>query len=417
MSVAAAAPRRKVTRRLLVGQPEMGVPETRQAAFLLEVVSALFVVFALVLMLSSTSVISTADYGSGLALFERQIIWTIIGLIAFVVTSRIDLSLVRRLAPLLIAFIIASLIVVVVAGKSAGGSSRWIGVSFFRFQPTEFAKLFFAIFAADFIAIRERTRHPVTKLVLPLGAFFGLSALLIMIQPDLGSTIMITLIFLTVLFGAGLDRSIFVRVTVILTGAGLLAILAASYRRQRFLSFISPLSHETTTGYQLAQSLFALGSGHLTGTGFGASSATWGFLPNAQTDFIFAVIGNQYGYVGALVVMVGFVVLGVAGMRIALRAEDRFSSLLALAITSWIVGQAIINIGGVISVMPETGIPLPFLSFGGSSLIAVLSAVGLLVNIAHHARSRTEPNIRLHEHIDRLTEAVFHTPDARSGRR
>jgi cell division protein FtsW len=387
---------------LVPSVPESSRSQTRRPALILQVVTSLYVIGALVLMLSSSSVISLAQYGSGLALFERQIVWTIVGGIAFWFASRIDLSTVRRYSLLLVVLAIGALLFVLVAGKSAGGSSRWIGFSFLRFQPTEFAKLIFSIFAADFIACRERTHHAVADLVLPLGCVFAMTALLVMLQPDLGSTIMLSLIFFALLFGSGIERHLFVRTVLIITLAGTVFAMTASYRRQRLLSFISPFSHQSTSGYQLVQSLLALGSGHVIGTGFGSSAATWGFLPNAQTDFIFAVIGNQYGYIGALIVMFGFVVIAVSGIKIATFAADRFSSLLALALTTWIVGQAIINIGGVISVMPETGIPLPFLSFGGSSLIAIMMAVGLLINIAHHSGTKTHPN----EPAQRLLTAV-----------
>ncbi len=405
----------RVLGHLLPSVPETRRAQPRRQAAIVQVVTAIFVVVALILMLSSSSVISMAQYGSGLALFERQIVWTVIGLMAFLYASRIDLSTVRRCSLLLLIAAVGSLLVVLVAGKSAGGSSRWIGLSFLRFQPTEFAKLIFAIFAADFIACRERTRHVVADIVLPLGAVFGLTALLVVLQPDLGSTILLSLIFFALLFGAGIERHIFVRTVLLMSFVGTMFALSAAYRRQRLLSFISPFRHETGSGYQLVQSLLALGSGHVTGTGFGVSSATWGFLPNAQTDFIFAVIGNQYGYIGALIVMLGFALIGVAGIKIAAYASDRFSSLLALALTTWIVGQAIVNIGGVISVMPETGVPLPILSFGGSSLIAILTAVGLLVNIARHSGSKTSPN----EPAQRLMSSVagrFFRPDRQTRR-
>lgn len=400
---------------LLPVAPETGRAPARRQAFVLQAVTLLFVIVALVLMLSSSSVISLAQYGSGLALFERQIIWTIIGGLAFWYASRIDLSTVRRYSLLLTIAAVGSLLVVLVAGKSAGGSSRWIGTGFLRFQPTEFAKLIFAIFAADFIACRERSRHAVAELLLPLGAVFAFIALLVVLQPDLGSTILLSLIFFALLFGAGIEKHIYVRTILIVSVAGTLFALSAAYRRQRLLSFISPFSHETGSGYQLVQSLLALGSGHVTGTGFGASSATWGFLPNAQTDFIFAVIGNQYGYIGALVVIFGFVVIGVSGMKIATYASDRFSSLLALALTTWIVGQAIVNIGGVISVMPETGVPLPILSFGGSSLIAVLAAIGLLVNVARHSATKTVPNEPAQRLMTSIAAQIFH-PDRHARR-
>lgn len=342
--------------------------------------------FGLVIVLSASSVVSIADYGSPWALFERQVMWTVLGAGAFLLASRGDLRRLRRLtAPMLIVTVFLLFVVLVPGlGKTAGGSSRWIGAGPIRIQPSEFAKLALALFAADLVARREHLLDQLHAVVRPLVVVLAITGILILKQPDMGTAIVLVCIAAAVLYAGGLRSRVLVGIVGTLGCAGSVLALAAPYRRARLLSFIDPFAHASTSGYQVVQSLEALGSGHLTGTGLGGSAATWGFLPNAQTDFIFAVIGNELGLIGALVVLFAFVGLGALGLRIAARSTDRFSSLLATGLTCWIVCQAFINVGGVIGILPETGIPLPFLSFGGSSLVVALAAVGLLVNIARH---------------------------------
>jgi cell division protein FtsW len=184
------------------------------------------------------------------------------------------------------------------------------------------------------------------------------------------------------LYAAGVNRRTLLVAMAIFTFIGMVLALDQTYRRERFLAFMHPMANATGAGYQLAQSLIALGSGHLTGSGIGGSVAKWNLLPNAWTDFIFAIIGNELGLLGGIAVIVAFAAFAYFGLRIARRTPDRFSSLLAVGITAWVVSQAFINIGGVEGALPETGVPLPFISSGGSSLVVALVAVGLLYNIA-----------------------------------
>jgi cell division protein FtsW len=190
------------------------------------------------------------------------------------------------------------------------------------------------------------------------------------------------LIVLTVLFVGGVPLARMGLLTLAVSSAGVFFSLAEGYRRARMFSFMNPWKDPSNTGYQMAQSLVALGTGHLTGVGLGASRAKWGFLPNAHTDFIFAIIGEELGLVGTVLVVALFAAFAVLGVRAAMRAPDHFGTLLASGVTVWVVGQAVINVGAVIGILPVTGVPLPFVSFGCSSLVITMAAVGLLANVA-----------------------------------
>jgi len=206
--------------------------------------------------------------------------------------------------------------------------------------------------------------------------------LLVLREPDLGSALVLALVVGAVLVAGGVRGLHLATIAGGAVTAVVLLSIAEPYRRARMLTFLHPFADSANAGYQISQSLIAIGSGGLTGVGLGASRAKWNFLPNAHTDFIFAIIGEELGLIGCAIVMGLFVAFGVLGTRAALRAPDRFGTLLAAGVTAWVVGQAVINIGAVVGLLPVTGIPLPFVSFGGSALITTMLASGMLVNIA-----------------------------------
>jgi cell division protein FtsW len=295
-------------------------------------------------------------------------------------------SLRRFVTPLIVVATVMLVAVLVPGlGKSAGGSSRWIGAGPITLQPSELTKLVFALFLADLVERREGCADHARELVRPIAVVVAFLGILILKQPDMGTAVVLVCMTIGALYVGGVSRRILGATAAAALALGGAVALAAPYRRARLFSFLDPFGHASGTGYQVVQSLVALGSGHLGGTGVGSSAAIWGWLPNAQTDFVFAVIGNQLGFVGAFLVIAAFAWLGWLGIRIAAHASDRFSSLLAAVITCWIVCQAMINIGGVIGTLPETGIPLPFVSAGGSSLVVLLGATGLLVSIARRS--------------------------------
>ncbi len=353
-------------------------------AMLLLAVVVVLNIIGVVMVLSASSVASLTDYGSPWYFFFRQLIWTVAGVVAFVVGVRIDYQRWQKLiAPLMIAS--AALLVIVLVpgiGIYVSGSRRWLGFDFVRFQPSELAKLALLLYAADLVSRRgtevDDWRRVVKPVVLVLGAF----CLLVMKEPDMGSTIVLAVVVAAVLVAGGIPFRHLATIALVGIAAVTALAIAEPYRRTRLFTFLHPFDHAGNAGYQVSQSFIALGSGGLTGVGLGASRAKWNFLPNAHTDFIFAIIGEELGLIGCVAVLSLFIAFAVLGVRAASRAPDRFGALLAAGITVWIVGQAVINIGAVIGVLPVTGIPLPFVSFGGSALIVTMLASGMLTNVA-----------------------------------
>jgi cell division protein FtsW len=243
----------------------------------------------------------------------------------------------------------------------------------------------------------------------------GVIAILVMLQPDLGTTMVIVAIVFLLVFVSGVKWRPLAATLFLGSATGLMLIMSAAYRRERFLSFLHPWADPKNTGYQIVQSLLALGSGHWLGVGIGASRQKWMFVPNAHTDFIFAIMGEETGLVGEIVVLVLFAAFIFAGIRIAMKAPDIFGRLLAAGITGWIAFQAIVNMGSVTGLLPITGVPLPFVSYGGSSLVVSLMAVGVLVSIGRatlEAASGSRPASRRKVPVardpvrSRATEAV-----------
>ena len=362
------------------------VVSTRTA--ILGVVAALCCI-GLVMVLSASAYTSLQYYGSVWTIFERQLLWMGLGAIAFVGTVRVRYDRWRRLRVVLPLVTLALLVMVLVPGigaAPAGGSTRWIGAGPLRIQPSELMKLAMAVFAADLLARRADRLEKTRAVVVPLLGLLTVSGLLVLKQPDMGTALVLAFITFALLYAGGVPLRPVVKALGVTASVGLIVGLAEPYRRARLVSFLDPFAHAKGSGYQVVQSLVGLGSGHLYGLGLGGGREKWRLLPNAHTDFIFSVIGEEGGMLGTLLVLGLFVALAWYGLRAADRAPDRFGGLLAVAATCWITSQAIINIGSVIGLLPVTGIPLPFISFGGSSLVITLVAAGILVNVASHER-------------------------------
>jgi cell division protein FtsW len=346
-------------------------------------------VVGVVMVLSASSVASLTDYGSPWYFFFRQLLWTVLGAVAFVIGVRFDHRSWRRLVRPLLIVSTALLVVVLVPGIGVyvSGSRRWLGTGTLRFQPSEVAKLALLLYAADLVSRRSDELHDWRRVVKPVVLVLAGFVFLVMREPDLGSALVLAFIVITVLVAGGVRvRHLAVVGAIGFTALTLLALLEP-YRRVRMLTFLHPFADSTNAGYQISQSLIALGSGGLTGVGLGAGRAKWNFLPNAHTDFIFAIIGEELGLIGCMLVIALFITFAVLGTRAALRAPDRFGALLAAGVTMWVVGQAVINIAAVVGLLPVTGIPLPFVSFGGSALVTTMLASGMLVNVARHGRA------------------------------
>jgi cell division protein FtsW len=356
------------------------------ATLLLATVS--LVVLGLVMVLSASSVRAYEDYGSSFLFFGRQLAYAVVGSAAFVLTARMRHTAWRRLCVPLLLVSVALLVIVLIPGVGtvAGGSARWIQLGPVTIQPSEPAKIAVIAFAATLLSHRWRRIRDLRELTLPLAPVVGFVAGLILLQPDMGTAVIVVASVFIVLFAAG------ARARHLLVGGAGLATLGLGlmyvegYRWARVVSFVNPWSDPQGSGYQTIQSMIALASGGPIGVGLGASRQKWSYVPNAHTDFIFSIIGEELGLIGGLAVLALFAALLFAGARIALRAPDAFGRFLAVGITGWFGVQAVVNLGAVTGLLPITGVPLPFVSFGGSSLIVSMAAVGILVSVARGSR-------------------------------
>jgi cell division protein FtsW len=345
---------------------------------------AVLTLAGLVMVLSASSVSAFAAYGSSFLFFKRDLLYAAIGGVCLLTASRLPYRIWERAwVPLLIVSVgLLVLVLLPSVGTVAGGAARWIQVGPFSLQPSELAK--FAVVAAGASLLSRnlgRLESEPLRWMLPLFAVVGVVSLLVLVQPDLGTMTVIAGTAFLLMFVAGVRLRLLATTLVLWGAVGASLILGESYRRTRFLSFLHPWSDPQNTGYQIVQSLIALGSGRLLGVGLGASRQKWMYVPNAHTDFIFSILGEELGLVGEVVVLALFVMLVYAGIRIALRAPDAFGRLLAGGITGWFGLQALINLGAVTGVLPITGVPLPFVSFGGSSLVVSMAAVGVLMSV------------------------------------
>jgi cell division protein FtsW len=349
---------------------------------------AILCVVGLVMVLSASSVVALSQFGSSWVIFERQALFVAIGAVGLLAAQRVDYRRWRRLAPALLAGSVLMLLAVLVpgVGELVSGSRRWLGVGPLRLQPSELAKLALVVFGADLFARRSERAGSWAGTTRPMLVVLVVVAGLVLKEPDMGTAVVLSCIVLVLLYTGGTPPRTLVTIGLAAVGGGIVLAYAEPYRRARLLSFLDPWAHASGSGYQVVQSLAGLGSGHLLGLGLGASPAKWGFLPNAYTDFIFAVLGEELGLLGSLLVVGLFVAVVVVGIRIAARAPDRFGGLLAAGITAWIGVQAVLNVGAVIGLLPVTGVPLPFVSFGGSSLVIEMVGVGILLNVAAHER-------------------------------
>lgn len=366
---------------------EQRTANSRTATTMLVVVGMLLVI-GVTATISASSTVAIVNQSDRFFFLKRQLLGIGIGVVAMAVTAAVRYQVYRKFAQPIFWTSIALLVAVLVVGERVGGSRRWLDLGPVNFQPSEFAKFAVVVALAAVMERKAKTLGDVGHYLAPVALIVGLTGLLIMLQPDLGTSIVVGVSALAVLLCSAAPLRY-----VIATGlgaAGLAGALAVSadYRMERIEAFLNPWADVQGSGYQLVQSYYALGTGGLFGVGLGASRARWFYLPNAHTDFIFAIIGEETGLVGGMTVILLFVLLAVAGWAVAFRAPDPFGRMLAAGITTWLSIQAVVNIGGVLGVLPITGITLPFVSFGGTSVAVTMAAVGVLVNIAYQGRSR-----------------------------
>jgi cell division protein FtsW len=347
----------------------------------------------IVMVYSASSVAAQAQYHDGTWFLKRQLLYEAIGLVGMTVAWRIHYVRLRRLTfPLLLATLVTlGLVLIPHVGRVAGGARRWLSLGGpLNFQPAELAKLALILYLAHFLANRgARTREFGAGMLPPL-IVLGLAAVPILKQPDLGSVLILVLIAFVMLFVGGARLTHLAAVGALAVPAVFAVIFRAGYRSQRLLAFLDPWRDPQGSGFHIIQSLLAIGSGGLVGLGLGYSRQKFFFLPERHTDFIFAIIGEELGLIGSVAVIVLFAALAVWGYRIAARCPDRYGALLVSGLTTMLVGQAVLNMGVVSGSLPITGVPLPFISFGGSSLVLNDIAVGILLNVSQYARPEEE---------------------------
>jgi cell division protein FtsW len=349
-------------------------------------ITALLTSLGLIMVLSASGVYSYDMDGSPWAVFGRQVLWTVVGLIAFYVVLRVPIKTMRRFAFPMFALTVVALVLVLIPGIGtySNGSRGWFVVAGFSMQPSELAKIAFAIWGAHLLAARRMEHASLREMLIPLvpGAVVALA--LIVAQPDLGQTVSMGIILLGLLWYAGLPLRVFVTSLLAAVAAAAVLAVSAGYRSDRVQSWLNPTADSQGSGYQSRQARFALANGGVFGDGLGQGTAKWNYLPNAHNDFIFAIIGEELGLVGAVGLLALFGLFAYTGMRIARRSADPFLRLLTATTTLWLVGQMFINVGYVVGLLPITGLQLPLISAGGSAQATTLLMMGLITNAARH---------------------------------
>ncbi len=366
-------------------------PGKRSGLFLFMILAIAGIsIFGLVMILSASSHTALEVKGSSWYWFRRQIIWLILGYGVLIVTLRVDYHYWKKISKYLLYISWALLFIVLLPkiGIIVNGARRWISLGPLTIQPVEITKLAFTLYFAQLLDSRKDRLADTRLSIRPVIAILTLFVFLILLQPDLGSAIILGAIAFGIMLASGIPLA-----PLSAWGGGsligvLLLSLQASYRRRRLLAFLDPWDDPLDTGYQTIQSLVAVSSGGFWGRGLGSGRAKWGYLPYAHTDFIFSVIAEELGLFGAGLLIVVFSVFCISGILVALRAPDLLGTMLAAGITVWISSQIFLNIGAALGALPITGVPLPLVSFGGSSLVFTMAGLGILLNIARFAKPR-----------------------------
>ena len=356
----------------------------------LVIVVSLLLGIGVVMIYSTSAIYAGENYNDSYFYLKKQVAWALIGVLLMAVFAMVDYHFLRTLSiPLLfLSTFLLMLVFVPGFGREAGGAKRWLSIASFSFQPSEFTKFALVVYLADFLARNQaRIRELWKGFFLPISIVL-LNMVLVVIQPDLGTTVLLGLVIFVLLFVAGMRISYLVTVALASLPVLYAVIFKSAYRRSRILIFLDPWKDPQGTGFQIIQSWIALSSGGVFGLGLAQSRQKFFYLPEAHTDFIFSIIGEELGLIGTLAILALFLVLVIAGMRIAWKAPDLYGNLLASGIVALISFQAIINIGVVTGTFPTKGLPLPFISFGGSNLLVNIVGIGVLLNIARHSTSR-----------------------------
>lgn len=359
--------------------------EDKKPDYILIITIVALVILGLIVLSSASAVMSYERFGSNYYFFTHQLLYGVIfGIIAFLFTSKVDYHHWKKLAAIMLVLTLGLLLVVFIPGLGLehGGARRWIHLGSFTFQPTELAKLTFLLYLATWLDKKQKGIKDWKYGFVPFVTILGVISLLIILQPDVGTMSVIILIAITTYFVAGARYS-----HLLVLGAGgvagfIMLIKLAPYRMARLTVFLNPELDPQGIGYQINQALLAVGSGGLFGRGLGKSIQKYNYLPEASGDSIFAIIAEELGFIRVLLLIGLFLLLAIRGFKVAKRAPDFYGKLLACGVTSWICFQAFMNMAAITGLMPLTGIPLPFVSYGGSALLFALAAMGILVNVS-----------------------------------
>jgi cell division protein FtsW len=353
---------------------------------LIVAIAALLTTLGLIMVLSASGVESYGLDGSAWRIFGKQVLWTLIGLFACYVALRMPVRFMRRMAFPGFAFTIVLLVLVLIPGIGtlSNGSRGWFVIAGFSMQPSELAKIAFVIWGAHLLAARRLERATLREMLIPLVPAAVVALTLIVAQPDLGQTVSLGIILLALLWYAGLPLRVFTSSLALVVAAAAVLAISEGYRSDRVRSWLDPDADPMNAGYQARQAKFALANGGIFGDGLGQGTAKWNYLPNAHNDFIFAIIGEELGFIGGFGLLALFGLFAYTGMRIAKRSADPFLRLLTATTTMWVIGQSFINVGYVIGLLPVTGIQLPLISAGGTSTATTLFMIGIMANAARH---------------------------------
>ncbi len=367
----------------------------------LTAVTLLLMMLGLLMIFSASSNLGFSQHNSSFHFLKKQAVWALIGLAAMLALQRFDYHQLCRASNIFVGVTFALLVAVLLpsVGSSAYGSTRWIVIGPIVIQPSELAKFAAILFAAYHLNHKRTMLGQLRELLLPVLAVCAAFSLLVLVEPDLGTSSIIGMVTVVMLWLAGAKRRHIAWIASLAVGAGFFFIMSSGYRKARFFAFLDPWAAPQAGGFHIIQSMVALGTGSLKGLGLGMSRQKYFYLPNAHTDFLFAIVGEEFGLIGTMVVLFLFTALVLLGIRVSLRAPDALGRLLAAGITTALALQAFINMGAVTGILPITGVTLPLMSFGGSSLVISLCFVGILLNVSKQATggvsarpARRDPN-------------------------
>jgi len=340
--------------------------------------------FGVLMIYSSSSIWAEYKFNDPYKYLKSQSIFLLFGYITMLIISKLPYQKYKKYANIIfgICFIMLILVLIPGIGTVRNGSRSWFGIGGFGIQPSEFTKLELIIFTSKYLANNNRDLKDIKKGVLPILTVLILVFGLIMLEPDFGTGVVIVMTIVVLLFISGVKMNFFIKIGVIGIIGIVVLILVAPYRMERIVSFLNPWTDPLGSGFQIIQSLYAIGPGGLLGLGFGNSIQKHFYLPEPQTDFIFSIISEEFGFLGILIVSLLFITIIYCGFKIAMNSEDLFGKYIAFGITFGIAFQTILNLSVVVGLIPVTGVTLPFLSYGGSSLLISLTSIGILLNIS-----------------------------------